>query len=74
MGVAVGTLAAMVIGALIVKLRGIYFAMVTIAFGQVFYFLAFTIIVANMFIFFTPLGTQHRFSSSGGEERVAGEG
>jgi MFS family permease len=40
----------------------------------VFYFLAFTIIVANMFIFFTPLGTQHRFSSSGGEERVAGEG
>jgi MFS family permease len=40
----------------------------------VFYFLAFTIIVANMFIFFTPLGTQHRFSNSGGEERVAGEG
>ncbi|QDL37141.1 branched-chain amino acid ABC transporter permease [Rhodoferax sediminis] len=40
-GVAVGTLAAMVIGALIVKLRGIYFAMVTIAFGQVFYFIAF---------------------------------
>ena len=35
------TLAAMVIGALIVKRRGVYFAMVTIAFGQVFYFLAF---------------------------------
>lgn len=40
-GVATGTLAAMVIGALIVKLRGVYFAMVTIAFGQVFYFIAF---------------------------------
>lgn len=40
-GVAVGTLAAMAVGALIVKLRGIYFAMVTIAFGQVFYFIAF---------------------------------
>ncbi len=40
-GVALGTVAAAVIGALIVKLRGVYFAMVTIAFGQVFYFLAF---------------------------------
>ena len=40
-GVGVGTIAAMVIGALIVKLRGVYFAMVTIAFGQVFYFIAF---------------------------------
>jgi branched-chain amino acid transport system permease protein len=45
LGVLVGMLAAvaaaMVIGALIVKLRGVYFAMVTIAFGQVFYFIAF---------------------------------
>jgi branched-chain amino acid transport system permease protein len=40
-GVAVGTLAAAFIGALIVKLRGVYFAMVTIAFGQVFFFIAF---------------------------------
>ena len=40
-GIAVGTAAAAVIGALIVRLRGIYFAMVTIAFGQVFYFIAF---------------------------------
>ncbi len=40
-GVAVGTVAALVIGALIVKLRGVYFAMVTIAFGQVFYFVTF---------------------------------
>ncbi len=40
-GIGVGTLAAAAIGALIVKLRGIYFAMVTIAFGQVFYFIAF---------------------------------
>ena len=41
LGVVVATIAAMVIGALIVKLRGVYFAMVTIAFGQVFYFIAF---------------------------------
>jgi branched-chain amino acid transport system permease protein len=40
-GVAAGTLAAVVIGALIVKLRGVYFAMVTIAFGQVFFFITF---------------------------------
>jgi len=44
-GMAVGVLtalvAAAVIGILIVHLRGIYFAMVTIAFGQVFYFIAF---------------------------------
>ncbi len=40
-GVAVGTLAAALLGALIVKLRGVYFAMVTIAFGQVFYFITF---------------------------------
>ena len=37
----VATLAAAIIGALIVRRRGVYFAMVTIAFGQVFYFLAF---------------------------------
>jgi len=40
-GILVGTIAAALIGALIVKLRGVYFAMVTIAFGQVFYFIAF---------------------------------
>jgi branched-chain amino acid transport system permease protein len=40
-GVAAGTLAAVIIGALIVKLRGVYFAMVTIAFAQVFYFITF---------------------------------
>ena len=40
-GVAAGTAAAALIGALIVKLRGVYFAMVTIAFGQVFYFITF---------------------------------
>lgn len=40
-GVAAGTLAAALLGALIVRLRGVYFAMVTIAFGQVFYFIAF---------------------------------
>ncbi|MBI3526115.1 MAG: branched-chain amino acid ABC transporter permease [Betaproteobacteria bacterium] len=39
-GVVLGTLAAALIGALIVKLRGVYFAMVTIAFGQVFFFIA----------------------------------
>ena len=40
-GVSVGTVAAAIIGMLIVRLRGIYFAMVTIAFGQVFYFIAY---------------------------------
>jgi branched-chain amino acid transport system permease protein len=40
-GVLTGTLAAVIIGALIVRLRGVYFAMVTIAFGQVFYFITF---------------------------------
>jgi branched-chain amino acid transport system permease protein len=40
-GIVVGTIAAAIIGALIVRLRGIYFAMVTIAFGQVFYFIAY---------------------------------
>ena len=38
-GVVLGTLAAAAIGGLIRKLRGVYFAMVTIAFGQVFYFI-----------------------------------
>jgi branched-chain amino acid transport system permease protein len=41
LGITVATIAAMIIGALIIKLRGVYFAMVTIAFGQVFYFIAF---------------------------------
>jgi branched-chain amino acid transport system permease protein len=40
-GVATGALAAGLIGALIVRLRGVYFAMATIAFGQVFYFIAY---------------------------------
>ncbi len=40
-GMLVAGVAAAVIGRLIVRLRGIYFAMVTIAFGQVFYFIAY---------------------------------
>ncbi len=40
-GIVVGTIAAAIIGWLIVNLRGVYFAMVTIAFGQVFYFITF---------------------------------
>jgi branched-chain amino acid transport system permease protein len=40
-GVVIGTIAAAVIGLMIVRLRGVYFAMCTIAFGQVFYFIAF---------------------------------
>jgi branched-chain amino acid transport system permease protein len=40
-GVVLGTVAAAVIGPMIVRLRGVYFAMCTIAFGQVFYFIAF---------------------------------
>ena len=40
-GVVVATVAAAVIGLLIVRLRGVYFAMCTIAFGQVFYYISF---------------------------------
>ena len=40
-GIILGTLAGAILGALIVRLRGVYFAMVTIAFGQVFYYIAF---------------------------------
>jgi branched-chain amino acid transport system permease protein len=40
-GVVVSTIAAAAIGPMIVRLRGVYFAMCTIAFGQVFYFIAF---------------------------------
>jgi branched-chain amino acid transport system permease protein len=40
-GTFAGTVAAMLIGPLIIRLRGVYFAMVTIAFGQIFYFIAF---------------------------------
>ncbi|WP_127900797.1 branched-chain amino acid ABC transporter permease [Solirhodobacter olei] len=39
-GVLAGAVAAALIGPLIVRRRGVYFAMVTIAFGQVFYFIA----------------------------------
>jgi branched-chain amino acid transport system permease protein len=40
-GMLLGGLAGAVLGALIARLRGVYFAMVTIAFGQVFYYIAF---------------------------------
>ncbi len=40
-GVLVGTAAAAIIGPMIARLSGVYFAMVTIAFGQVFYFITF---------------------------------
>ena len=40
-GTLLGALAGAVLGALIVRRRGVYFAMVTIAFGQVFYYIAF---------------------------------
>ena len=40
-GIVVGTAAAAIIGPMIARLRGVYFAMCTIAFGQVFYFIAF---------------------------------
>jgi len=40
-GVVAATVAAAIIGPMIVRLRGVYFAMCTIAFGQVFYFIAF---------------------------------
>ena len=40
-GMLVGGIAGALLGALIVRRRGVYFAMVTIAFSQVFYFIAF---------------------------------
>jgi branched-chain amino acid transport system permease protein len=40
-GVLVGTIAGALLGALVVRRRGVYFAMITIAFGQVFYFIVF---------------------------------
>jgi len=40
-GIFLGGMAGAVLGALIARLRGVYFAMVTIAFGQVFYYIAF---------------------------------
>lgn len=40
-GVVLGTFAGALLGALIVRRRGVYFAMCTIAFGQVFYYIAF---------------------------------
>jgi branched-chain amino acid transport system permease protein len=41
LGVLLGGVAGALLGALIVRRRGVYFAMVTIAFGQVFYLLTF---------------------------------
>jgi branched-chain amino acid transport system permease protein len=41
LGMLLGILAGGALGALIARRRGVYFAMVTIAFGQVFYFIAF---------------------------------
>ena len=40
-GTLLGGLCGAILGTLIVRRRGVYFAMVTIAFGQVFYFIAF---------------------------------
>jgi len=40
-GMLLGGIAGAVLGALIARRRGVYFAMVTIAFGQVFYYIAF---------------------------------
>jgi branched-chain amino acid transport system permease protein len=40
-GTLIGGIAGALLGALLVRRRGVYFAMVTIAFGQVFYYIAF---------------------------------
>ncbi len=40
-GMLLGGVAGALLGALVVRRRGVYFAMVTIAFGQIFYFIAF---------------------------------
>jgi len=39
-GTALGGLAALILGALVMHSRGIYFAMITVAIGQIFYFIA----------------------------------
>src|ERR1700710_2493064 len=41
MGMLLGGFCGAILGTLIVRRRGVYFAMVTIAFGQVFYYIAF---------------------------------
>ena len=41
-GIVLGTVAAAIIGPMIVRLRGVYFAMCTIAFGQLWYYLAYS--------------------------------
>jgi branched-chain amino acid transport system permease protein len=41
-GILLGGLAGTVLGALIARRRGVYFAMVTIAFGQIFYYIAYS--------------------------------
>jgi branched-chain amino acid transport system permease protein len=41
-GIAVGTLAGALFGALIVRRKGVYFAMLTIAFGQICYYIAYS--------------------------------
>lgn len=40
LGILLGTVTGVLVGALIQQLRGIYFAVVTIAFGQIFYYIA----------------------------------
>jgi branched-chain amino acid transport system permease protein len=41
-GILLGGIAGTVIGALIARRRGVYFAMITIAFGQIFYYIAYS--------------------------------
>ena len=41
-GILLGTLAGALFGALIVRRRGVYFAMLTIAFGQICYYIAYS--------------------------------
>jgi branched-chain amino acid transport system permease protein len=41
-GILLGGVAGTVLGALIAKRRGVYFAMITIAFGQIFYYIAYS--------------------------------
>ena len=41
-GIVLGTVAAAIIGPMIVRLRGVYFAMCTIAFGQIWYYIAYS--------------------------------
>ena len=63
-GIVLSTVAAAIIGLMIVRLRGVYFAMCTIAFGQVFYFIAFQWLRSPAATMGSAPGTASRLTSA----------